>query len=267
MAKGNQMKIKSKCPDRNEAVQPDLAPTPSEMHPIAERYVREPKSEQSSVQIVRAKNGGALRTFHGGLAHENGWFNSAKARRLLHFEGVAQRDFLMRAEVEPGVANMASEAVRFEFVGPNGKEIYTADVELIAPNGTITIVEIKRDRRDLSDPAYRDKLARVKQICYEQGMRFRVIFKDQIWLSIVHRRNVTLFASRAFTSIRPEHRLRLEKHRSDSGGVSTFGELVDVIEPDNQRYGEAIVQALTVARQVKIDLTKPLFDATEITIH
>lgn len=261
------MKIKQSCPARETAARSKLAPTPSEMYPIAERFVREPKSEQSNVQIIRAKDGGALRTFHGGLAHENGWFNSAKARRLLHFEGAAQRDFLIRAEVEPGVLSMASEAVRFEFSGPNGTEIYTADVELIAPDGTITIIEIKRDRRDLSDPAYRDKLARVKQICGENGMRFEVIFKDQIWLSIVHRRNVTLFASRAFTSIRPEHRHRLEKHRSDSGGVSTFGELAGVIEPDNQRYGEAIVQALTVARQVKIDLTKPLFDATEITIH
>ena len=261
------MKIKSKCPDRNKAVQPDPAPTPSEMHPSAERYVREPKFEQSSVQIVRARDGGALRTFHGGLAHENGWFNSAKARRLLHFEGVAQRDFLVRAEVEFGVKYLASEAVRFEFVGPNGKEVYTADVELIAPNGTITIVEIKRDRRDLSAPAYRDKLARVKQICDEQGMRFRVIFKDQIWLNIVHRRNVTLFASRAFTTIRHEHRHRLEKHRSESGGVSTFGALAGAIEPENRRYGEAIVQALTVARQVEIDLSRPVFDATEVTLH
>ena len=261
------MKIKSKCPDRNEAVQPDSALTPSEMYPIAGRYVREPKSAKSNVQIIRAKDGGALRTFHGGLAHENGWFNSAKARRLLHFEGVAQRDFLLRAEVESGVASMASEAVRFEFVGSNGTETYTADVELTAPDGTITIVEIKRDLRDLSDPAYRDKLARVKQICDEQGMRFRVIFKDQIWLSIVHRRNVTLFASRAFTTIRPEHHRRFEIHRSNTDAVTTFGDLANAIEPDNRRYGEAIVQALTVARKVEIDLTRPLFDATEVTLH
>ena len=261
------MKVQSKCPDRENALRSELPPTPAEMYPPTSRYAREPKPDQADVRIVRASNGGALRTFNGGLAHENGWFNSAKARRLLHFEGVAQRDFLVRAEVEFGVLHMASEAVRFEFVGPNGTEIYTADVELIAPDGTVTIVEIKRDRRDLSDPAYRDKLARVKQICDEQGMRFRVIFKDQIWLNIVHRRNVTLFASRAFTTIRPEHRHRLEKHRSESGGVSTFGALAGAIEPENRRYGEAIVQALTVARQVKIDLTKPLFDATEITIH
>lgn len=261
------MKIQSNCPGRKDPVRPKLAPSPSELYPITERYVREPNSQQLNVKIVRAEGGRALRTFHGGLTHENGYFASKKAGQLLHFEGAAQRDFLIRAEVEPGVLSMASEAVRFEFSGPGGKEIYTADVELIAPDGTITIIEIKRDRRDLSDPAYRDKLARVKQICDEYGMRFRVIFKDQIWLSIVHRRNVTLFASRAFTSIRPEHRHRLEKHRSDSGGVSTFGELVGAIEPENPRYGEAIVQALTVARQVKIDLTKPLFDATEITIH
>lgn len=261
------MKIKQSCPARERAAQSNLAPTPSEMYPIAERHVREPKSAQAQVQIVRAKDGGALRTFHGGLTHENGWFNSAKARRMLHFEGVAQRDFLLRAEVEPGVASMASEAVRFEFSGPNGTETYTADVELIAPDGAITIVEIKRDRRDLSDPAYRDKLVRVKQTCIERGMRFRVVFKDQIWLSIVHRRNVTLFASRAFTTIRPEHRREIEKLRDMTGGTSSYGELADAIEPGNRRYGEAIIQALTVERKVEIDLSRPLFDATEITIH
>lgn len=261
------MRIKQKCPGRDDAVQPTLAPTPAEMYPPPARYVREPKPDKADVRIVRAADGGALRTFNGGLAHENGWLASKKAGRLLHYEGIAQRDFLVRAEVEPGVANMASEAVRFEFVGPNGKEIYTADVELMAPDGTITIVEIKRDRRDLSDPAYRDKLARVKQICDEQGMRFRVIFKDQIWLSIVHRRNVTLFANRAFTSIRPEHRHRFGKHRSKTGSLTTFGALADAIEPGNRRYGEAIVQALTVGRKVEIDLTRPLFDATQVTMH
>lgn len=152
-------------------------------------------------------------------------------------------------------------------MGPNGKQVYTADVELVAPDGTVTIVEIKRDQRDLSDAEYRAKLVRVKQICDECGMRFRVIFKEQLWVSIVHRRNVTLFASRAFTTVQPEHRHRLEKHRGRTDGLTIFGDLADAIEPDNRRYGEAIVQALTVARKVEIDLTKPLFDATEVALH
>jgi hypothetical protein len=221
----------------------------------------------ANVQIVRDKDDGALRTFNGGLTHENGWFASRKVRRLLHWQGTAQRDFLLRAEVEFSVVSMMSEPVRFEFTGPNGKETYTADVELLNSDGIRTIVEVKRDKRDLADPAYRAKLARVREICEENRVRFRIVFRDDIWVSIIHRRNVTLFASRAFTTIRPEHLDRLENHRELRGPMTSFGELSDAIDPVNRRYGEAVVQALTVARKVEIELTKPIFDVTEITIH
>lgn len=261
------MKIKENCPGRNTAVASQVSVTPAKMYPPEQRHIREPKLEQSNVRIIRATDGGALRTFNGGLTHENGWYASRKARRLLHYEGVTQLAFIMRAEVEHSVVRMATEAVRFEFSGDDGKETYTADVELVDPDGISTIVEIKRDRRDLSDPAYRAKLARVKRICDEQGMRFRVVFKDGIWVSIVHRRNVVLFASRAFTTILPEHLRRLDKHIGETDGYSAYGDLAEALEPNNRRYGEAVIQALTVARRIEIDLTRPILDATEVTIH
>ena len=250
-----------------DVTNPQPTATQSSVVAGGKRYIRDSEPGPANVQIVRDKNGGPLRTFNGGLSHENGWFASRKARRLLHWEGVAQRDFLLRAEVEFNVVSMMSEPVRFEFNGPNGKEQYTADVELLGSDGTRTIVEIKRDRRDLADPAYRAKLDRVRQICDENRMQFRIVFRDDIWVSIVHRRNVTLFASRAFTTIRPEHLDRFDNHREMRGPKTSFAALADVIDPVNRRYGEAIVQALTVARRVKIDLTRPIFDATEITIH
>lgn len=261
------MKSKIEHPRRNGEANPQ---SPTILPPAvsrSERYVRDPAPARANVEIIRSTDGGALRTFNGGLMHENGWFASRKACRLLHWQGAAQRDFLIRAEVEFSVVRMASEAVRFEFMGPGGKEVYTADVELVDPDGTITIVEIKRDKRDLSDPVYRAKLARVKQICDERGMRFRIVFRDEIWVSILHRRNVTLFASRAFTAVRPEHHHRLDNHRAKVSKLTSFGELADAIEPNDRRYGEAIVQALTVARKIEIDLTRPLFDATEVTMH
>ena len=107
----------------------------------------------------------------------------------------------------------------------------------------------------------------MKQICDELGMRFRIVFRDEIWVSILHRRNVTLFACRAFTAVRPEHHHRLDNHRAKVSKLTSFGELADAIEPNDRRYGEAIVQALTVARKIEIDLTRPLFDATEVTMH
>lgn len=261
------MKTRNQKPNHNGLANPQPTTTQSSVVAAGKRYLRDPAPGPANVQIVRDKDGGALRTFYGGLTHENGWFASRKARRLLHWQGVAQRDFLLRAEVEFSVVSMMSEPVRFEFTGPNGKESYTADVELLGSDGTRTIVEVKRDKRDLADPTYSAKLARVREICEENRMRFRVVLRDEIWVSIVHRRNVTLFANRAFTTIRPEHLDRLDNHRELRGQKTSFGALANVIDPVNRRYGEAVVQALTVARRIEIDLTRPIFDVTEITIH
>lgn len=261
------MKIRHVCPSHDGAADPQQPATQSSAVAVGKRYLRDPAPGPANVQIVRDKDGGALRTFSGGLTHENGWLASRKAGRPLPYEGIAQRDFLLRAEVDFSVVSMMSEAVRFEFNGPNGKERYTADAEVLGSDGTRTIVEIKRDNRDLADPSYRAKLARVREICEENGMQFRVVFRGDIWVSIVHRRNATLFASRAFTTIRPEHLDRLDNHRELRGPKTTFGELSDAIDPANRRYGEAVVQALTVARRIEIDLTRPIFDATEVTMH
>lgn len=261
------MKTTDTHPDLVGVTNPQAVTTPSRVVAAGKRYIRDSEPGPANVQIVRDQNGGPLRTFSGGLSHENGWFASHKAQQLLPWQGVAQRDVLLRAEVDFNVVSIMSEPVRFQFNGPNGKEEYTADVELLESDGTRTIVEIKRDKRDLADLPYRAKLDRVRQICDENGMQFRIVFRDDIWVSIVHRRNVTLFASRAFTTIHPEHLERLDNHREMRGPKTSFAALADVIDPVNRRYGEAIVQALTVARRVEIDLTRPIFDATEVTIH
>lgn len=242
------------------------AEQPSE-HLLKTQYVRDQDVNGRAVRLVRADDGGALRTFSGGRSHENGWYTSRKARRLLHWEGMAQFDFLNRAEVEFSVLRMASESVRFEFVSGGKVQIYTIDVELVAPDGRRTFVEIKRDKRDLKDPDYRAKLAEVRDICNEQGIAFRVIFRHEIWESLMHRRNVALFVSRRFASVTPEHLRRLDEHGRQYGADATYGSLAHALEPNSPRIGEAVLQALTVARRVNIDLTRPLFDATPVTIH
>ncbi|URW75056.1 hypothetical protein M9980_10865 [Sphingomonas donggukensis] len=61
--------------------------------------------------MFRAEGGGPLRTFNGGLAHENGWIPSRKARRLLHWEGEAQRALVVRCESDFAVDQVATESV------------------------------------------------------------------------------------------------------------------------------------------------------------
>lgn len=231
------------------------------------KFVRDKRVVAHDVQLIRADDGGSKRTFNGRRAHENGWYVSRKAGRLLHWEGTAQFDFLTRAEVEFGVASMTSEAVEFQFVRDGKKQSYTIDVELVAPDGRLTFIEIKRDENDLKDPEYRAKLGYVREICEERGIRFRIIFRHQIWESLIHRRNVNLFSARRFVSVRPEHIERLEKHARAVGDEATFGSLSDALDPTRRLMGEAVLQALTVARRVQIDLTRPILDATRITIH
>lgn len=165
------------------------------------------------------------------------------------------------------MVRVASESVRFEFERHGKKQIYTTDVELLASDGTVTLIEIKRDERDLADPEYRAKLKAVREICEERGIRFKVVFRHQIWDSLIHRRNVTLFCSRRFVTILPEHIERLEAHAKQVGTDATFGSAAKAVAPQCPRTGEAVLQALTVARRIEVDLTRSLLDTTPVTIH
>lgn len=232
-----------------------------------QKFVRDKQVDAHHVRIIRADGGGALRTMNGGLAHENGWYPSRKARRVLHWQGMAQHDYVQCLEVDFSVARMATESVRFEFVRAGKMQVYTVDVEVLGADGSITLLEVKRDEHDLEDGDYRAKLGYVREICAEQGIRFEVVYRRDIWKSLIHRRNVSLFCSRRFVTVKPEHIERLEAHSQKVGADASFGSLAEALEPRCARTGEAVLQALTVARRVEIDLTRHLLDATPVTIH
>jgi len=68
-------------------------------------------------------------------------------------------------------------------------------------------------------------------------------------------------------TILPEHVERLEAHARQVGMDATFGNTANAIAPECLRTGEAVLQALTVARRIELDLTGPLMDSTPVTIH
>lgn len=218
-------------------------------------------------RIFRAKDNGPLRTFSGALAHECGWLTILKAARLLHWQGVAQRALLIRSEVDSDVQWVASESVALQFPLGDKLRTLTIDVETRAIDGTITVYEVKRDANDLSDASYRDSLAISAEIFRRCGIRFLVIFRDEIFKNRVHRKNAELFAARAFTSIDKRHVDRLEELAIRVGAQSTYGELAEALEPTAPNFGRALIQALTVRRRVQIDLTGRLYDHTPLTIN
>lgn len=220
----------------------------------------------SMCTMVRAEGGGPLRTFNGGLWHENGWHTSRKAGHLLHWEGETALWQLLQSDTDADVAKLDAESVSFEFVHRGRRFSYTIDVEQTDPAGHVTLLEMKRTDRDLDDPNYRLKLAYVREVCRRCGITFRVVFRNEIFRSPVHRRNVSWFASRGFVRIDDRDLAALADHRRGSGGKTTYGELVDALAPGHAAAGAALVQGMLVRRLLHMDLTVRLHDASPVVI-
>lgn len=217
--------------------------------------------------MYRAANLGPLRTFSGGLAHENGWLAVHKCAGLAHWEGMAQRALVIRCQSDHAVHRVRTESLALGFVLDGEKVRYTIDVETIAADGAITVYEVKRDENDLANAAYRLKLAMVAEILRRCDISFRIIFRDEIFRNRIHEANAEMFAARAFTTIRREHVERIENHYARVGAETTLGALREALEPGMRNAGMALLQAFTVRRRVEIDLTGRLTADTPLTIH
>lgn len=213
-----------------------------------------------------ADHGGSLRTFSGNLSHENGCWPSYKRRRNQHWEGMAQRNYLMRAEVNLNSIWAQSEARRFEFVLGGKRRRYTCDVEERLADGTRAITEIKRDEADLADEDYQLTLAGVAEICRRCGWLFQIVFSGEIFASRAHRNNVELFQSRRFARVGREHMRRLTQIASCDGPNHTYSDLSAALVPSFAPAGAALIQALLVRRMIEIDLTQHLYAETPVRI-
>lgn len=220
--------------------------------------------------VVRAEDGAGLaplRTFSGRLNHENGLVPSRKSRRLLGYQGETQENMIVKAQTMHGVVAVGSESVRIEYVDGGVAETYTSDIELVGTGRRSALLELKRDEDDLADPDYCRKLAIVAEICRCCAIPFDVLFSRDVFLSRTHRRQAWEFASRAFVPFDGGHRAALRRHAEETGGRSAFGAVRDALCATSRLQGVALLQAMTVARLIEIDLVRAIRDETPVLVH
>lgn len=246
---------------------PAVSPSRSRLRPIdLENASSEELIPMSN--MVRAPLDAPLRLVNDMEAgHERGIYASPKAPFPLVWEGEAQMDALIAADVNREAVGVGTECVRFEFPMGGAMVVYTVDVALRLAEGRELLIEIKRDERDLEDRDYRLKLAIVAEICRRCDIGFRVVLRPEIFVSDRHRRNAALVASRGFATIRADHLRQLDAHRRSTGGESTLGDLAAALEPSSAVLGEAVVHALVVHRRVSLDLTRRLLPSAPAVIH
>lgn len=243
--------------------QPEISPDRSRLRKIID------ETRPNADQLISAGTlqRGQIRTFSGGLAHENGRLISRKARRLLHWEGVAERALLIRSESDFRYICIDTECMRIVSSDGIQRFEHVIDVLLTRADGSELAIEVKRNERDLECPQVRAKYAASAEVLRRIGVQFEIVFKDEIFLDRHHRKNAELFASRAFVHVDPRHIDRMENLALRHGQQSTYGALAEALEPGSEVHGRAILQALTVRRRVQMDITRPLTANTPLTIH
>lgn len=212
-----------------------------------------------------SETGGSLRNFSGGLAHECGWYPAWKPHRLVHWEGISARDFLIESECNRDVDWMVSEGIRFHFFLAPKWRTYTADVHM-SVRGVTHVVEIKAREGAIGDDEYRLVLAGVAEICRRCGWVFRVVLGTEIFANRHHRDNCELFAFRRFVRLSERTMDRLEGFAMNRGAETTYGELAEALDPNCIERGEAFIQALTVRQRIAIDLTTRVYHRTPLRI-
>ena len=203
-----------------------------------------------------------VRTFSGGLTHQNGWFSSAKARVLLHWEGIAAKNLILLHECRTETIRFLSEPMTFLLPA---KEQYTPDLLIHHQNGQVEVVEVKSRQRSLWDEDYRRKLGTTAEICRRVGWSFSIVLGDEIFANREHEKNCRLFSDRRFTRVEPEQVSALHRLATVEPFMS-YGELARAMKPDSMPKGKAVVQALLARRLVDIDLTAWINDATPVRI-
>lgn len=218
----------------------------------------------ATATIVVTPDGAPIRTIVTGRRPiVTGIYASRKAGRALPYESVLERALFMQCEVDTDILDYRAQLFRLEFVLAGVKRIYIVDCVRLLADGTIEIVEVKRDRRALRDPDYAMKLEAVRIICEQVGWRFRVVFAAEFTACGHAYNNVVEVQSWRFTDFDLADEFIVTdalKRRSSM----TLGDLAEAL--GDRLKGVAKLKAMSIKRIVRIDLSLPLTNETVVEL-
>lgn len=160
-----------------------------------------------------------------------GGFSSQKSDRMIGFESLLEKDYMLLLDFDPTVANYEEQPIRIPV--PKVPQGYVIDLKVNYHSRPTELVEIKT-QSDLDKHAqkYAPKFEAAHIYCAERGWRF-VIQTEQ---DIRTPRLSNLKFLRRYRTVQPEVQQREAVLRcmAQSGGQSTSDELLDQLGP-NQR--------------------------------
>lgn len=108
-----------------------------------------------------------------------GLFPSVKAKRMIPFEQLLERDTLFICEFAPQVIDIREQPFRLQYAMGNKIRRYTPDYAFILIDGSTLVVEVK-PARSLAKTDVRKKLLYIREAMYRQGHQFIVLSSETI---------------------------------------------------------------------------------------
>lgn len=211
----------------------------------------------AATRVVLAGSDGPMReVITGRNVRATGVYPSRKAGRPLAFESMNERAVFIHSEVDTEIANYLSQPCRFEFVLDGVKRSYVPDCARILADGTLEIVEVKGDRRDLADPDYLRKLDHVAQASRTMGWSFRVMFGAPLRAKTVRNATVQLIQHHRLTRYGAEDVFLVHARLRAASDALPLGDLARML--GDEVVGRAKICAMMVGRELCIDLDAPL---------
>ena len=222
-------------------------------------------SISAATRIVLPSADGPMReVITGRNIRPTGSYASRKAGRPLAFESMNERVVFVHSEVDIRVANYLSQPCRFEFVLDGVRRSYVPDCARILANGTLEILEVKGDRRDLTDVDYRRKLDHVAQACRVVGWSFRVVFGAPLRARTVRNATIHLIQHHRLVQYGAKDVFVVHERLAAAATPLLLGELAQAL--GDEVIGRAKICAMMVGRCVAIDLNAPLTRSSPVSL-
>ncbi|MDH0341630.1 TnsA endonuclease N-terminal domain-containing protein [Chromobacterium haemolyticum] len=108
-----------------------------------------------------------------------GLFPSVKARRMVSYEQLLERDLLYLCDFAPQVVDIREQPFKFQYAMGNKIRRYTPDFALIMADGSILVIEVK-PARSMTKPGVREKFQHIKAAMQRQGHQFILVSSESI---------------------------------------------------------------------------------------
>lgn len=186
---------------------------------------------QSGARVVWTADGQPVRHIAPRSRLPVGRYNSRKAGRMLHHQSRGngsvggEKLALMICEIDPAIVDFRSQHIRFDLQIDGMERSYFPDIVTLMHDGTIVVVEVKKDDHWQRDLAYRSKIATVRGVCEDLGWRFEIWTQSSMAPSARVRDNIAQIQMQRFIGIDETQGLMVERALKKNDGQLTIREI------------------------------------------